>query len=145
VVLKNMTLLSEADYYKYRHLIPAINAFWWLKDAAPDDISRVRMVNTHGGDVLNIHYGLKDVAIRPCCVFEPEISDPFYWKKLKSLIGSKIRYGRYDWVILDVVSDRLFAICDTFVLQDVFGIDSNRWEDSEIKKWFDTKGEEIIM
>ena len=144
MIFKSMTLLSEEEREKYKLIIPKIQQVWWLRTPAANDEKRVRVVDDVFNEVFDFHHQLDNVSIRPCCVFELVPDDPAYWKRPDLLIGSKVKHGRYTWTVLDIVFGNILAICDTAVLDGAFDLKANAWETSEIKAWFDAKGEKII-
>ena len=139
MTIRDIELLSFEKYQKYAHLIPDASCSWWLCTPGyhPENVFFVSPRGTAYGHALcyNSHIG-----IRPFCIFNLELADSLFWCKPKVLAGSKIKYGKYSWTVLDVQNGKLYALCDGLITKRRFDEKVNIWEESELRVWLKTKG-----
>ena len=140
--LKEITLLSEEEYMQYKFLIPPLKDWWWLK--TPSMVTDfVRVVQPNGDISHKSCYGHCG-GVRPVLKFDLEMADPLFWHKTESLIGSKIKYGRCEWVVLDVENNEIYALCNYLLEEKHFDDCDNIWEKSKLKNWLETDTIEYI-
>ena len=139
MILKEITLLTEAEYNRYKSLAPVIKIRWWLRTPARLDrhVCRVQDDGNLDNDGCVISY---TVGVRPVCVFDIEFADPIFWYK----IGTKIKYGKYDWTIIDIQNGKLLALCDDIIGFHYFDEISDVWEESDLKTWLETIAPKLI-
>ena len=143
MVLKEITLLSEEEYAKYKSIISNAGWYWWLKtlDSHYDD--GIRVVDDDG----SLSFGNRDDCVggvRPLCIFNLESSNPMFWRKPKTLVGSKIKCGKFEWTVLNAEAGELYALCDEIIAKHRFDSKTNVWEDSELKAWLESEGLSLI-
>jgi hypothetical protein len=141
MTLKEITLLSKEEYRKHKSIIPEVNRWWWLK--TPEYDSCVCTVD-FAGFFDKSRCWLANRAVRPAGIFELDVSDSLFWHKSENLIGSKIKYGKYSWMILNAERGCLFTLCDDIVAYHCFDERTNDWDSSELKAWLWTEGLKLI-
>ena len=144
MIIEEISLLSENDYIKYRHLIPLVNAWYWLKTPEPLYKNAVRIIDERG-DLAGLYCSTNGGDVRPVCFFDFEPGDLLFWYKGEKLIGSKIKYGAYSWTVLNIENNKLYALCDEIIATcRRFDDKSNVFERSELKYWLKTTGLQLI-
>ena len=143
VLVKEMTLLSREEFKKYKSLIPETMQWWWLKSPAisyQHDVYSVDYVN----DVCIDGCYDRDGGVRPLCIFSLDSTESTFWCKSEKLIGSKIKYGKYNWTVLNSEYGEIYALCDEVVVKHRFDKDTNIWDNSELKILLETAVLEMI-
>ena len=141
--LKSITLLTEREYIKYKSVIPETNWWWWLRSPSPGCGSYVHVIDDDG---TLFDYDCNDYCggVRPFCIFDIESDNPLFWCKSEVLVGSKIKYGKYEWTVLNAENGELHALCDGIIAKHRFDEETNIWQDSELKVWLETEGLKLI-
>lgn len=148
VIIKQISLLTEEQYYKYNSIIPTpvfpkFCWFWWLRTSYSGYTYNVRAVINNG--VIDNHYCYRDYGgVRPFCIFGLDVSEIQFWYKPERLIGQKIKHGKYYWTVLGTNLGELYALCDIVIAKRCFDPDTNVWERSELKQWLETEGLKLI-
>lgn len=143
MTIKKITLLTKEEYVKNKSVIPKINHWCWLKTPCSGDGDYIHIVYADG-DFDYFYVVDNDGGVRPLCVFDIEPDDPIFWYKSEMLVGSKIKYGKYEWTVLNAENSELYALCDEIIARRRFDTESNDWEDSELKAWLETEGLKLI-
>ena len=138
MMFKSVSLLSCEEYWTYRDLIPIINDWWWLRSSDAFFKTIVHVVNGLG-NVSNAECSEKR-GVRPFCIVKFEPDDPRFWSKPEKLIGTKIKWGRCTFTVLDVKNDELYILSDEVVYKRHFDAVSNNWDNSTLKKILDRGG-----
>ena len=138
MVLKEITLLSEDEYIKYRPLIPNIRNWWWLKSRNPRYDEGVRAVE-NTGYLTDIYCHVSYGGVRPFCLFKFESTDFVFWYKPDKLVGTKIQCGKYTWTILDIEGEKVYALCDEIIIDHCFDKFTNVWENSALKRYLEVE------
>ena len=143
MLLKKITLLSREEYIKYHPIIPVVNARWWLKTSYYDrNIDYV----TVAADLGSSSYIVSDIGVRPCCIFELDSSDAAFWCKPEMLIGTKVRFGNYEWTVVDIKEGKIRTLCDQIIAKRRFDCDGNFCclEDADLGLWLVNEGLKLI-
>ena len=143
MLFKNITLLTDEEYIKYKSLIPVTDDWWWLKTPYSAYKNGVRAIKCYGDRCNNFCFS-DNGGVRPLCVFEVETADSIFWSKPEMLIGSKIEYGKYKWTVLNVESSVLYVLCDEIITRRRFDSSVNVWANSELRRWLKTEGLKIM-
>ena len=139
MLIKEIAVFSVEEYNKYKSLVPVIKSFWWLRTPACL-VRRVCCVQNDGNiDNIGCEISYK-VGVRPVCVFDIKFADPVFWYK----IGSKIKYGKYNWTVVDIQNSELFALCDDIIGFHCFDEESDAWQESRLKTWLEAEGLKLI-
>ena len=144
MILKNITLLTEDEFNKYKSIIPVIEHRWWLRTPAPEYDDCTRVINWDGFLSRFSDICRKGNTIRPSCIFGFDPSDIQFWYKPEKLIGTKIEYGKYQWTVLSANFGEIYALCDNVITYRRFDPVSNDWNESELKQWLETDGLNLI-
>ena len=142
--LKEITLLSFEDFQRYMNFIPNVERGWWLKTHNPSDLSRVYVVMPNQNIALAYCFSVS-LGVRPYCTFMIEPADSEFWCKSDKLIGSKIQYGKYNWTILDIDTNEVYALCDSLMGPSFFDAQNGIWGGSYLKRWLDNEGLVLIQ
>ena len=143
MILEKITLLSLEEYTKNEKIIPVIEEYWWLR--TPGDNFNACYVYPNGNaDACGFHVYLETISVRPALKLNLEFDDPLYWHRTKTLVGAKIKYGKYTWTILNTKNGELYALCDEVISKHYFDEETNIWEESELKHWLETEGLKLI-
>lgn len=127
-IIRDITLLSIAEYEKYKDIIPLVDGWWWLRSPGyySDRAARVLLdgVVDIYGDFVEYY---DSTAVRPALIFSPKPS-------LKK--GDKIYLAGYTWTIIS----RDMMLCDdvvgyTYFRKDWEAKNANDYKASDIKKW----------
>lgn len=107
--IKEVTMLTKDEFYRYQNIIPKIEEPYWLKDAPTDDGDHIGVALDKGGyadDVPVWNYAVAKVNIRPVIKYQPEPGEePF-------AIGSKQTIGQYTYTAISSNT----MICDSGVM-----------------------------
>lgn len=145
MTLKKITLLSIEEYRKYKPVISLIKKddWWWLR--SPGDLPNYAASIARNGDIEEIgSHVINDDAIRPALSLNLEVSDSLFWYKPEKVIGTKIKYGKYTWTVLDAEFGGLYLLCDNYIGNHRFDSEFNDWNTSELKGWLETEGLKLI-
>jgi hypothetical protein len=141
--IKNISILSCKQYHEHFDIIPALRQYWWTKTASfsPGRIHRIKDWDDTGRAGL-----LPDSAcgVRPCAVLQYEPSDKEFWMNRRIDSGSKLHYGLWDWTVLEASGNELFVLCDSIVAIHPFDRKTNEWDNSYLKRWLETYGNEVV-
>lgn len=118
--VRDEILLSVEEYRKYKHTIPIIKDWWWLRwshgyiqNNAPF-VGNVGGVRGYGGTIYC------DIgAVRPALQI----------KNHDLKIGDQFKFGRWEWTVIS----RYLAICNQKICDHRFDKESNNYEESEVK------------
>lgn len=144
MTVKEITLLSKEEYKKHRSVIPVISYYWCLR--SPGKYQDQTTVVDHNGDIVadRISVYNSHSAVRPALKLNLEMTDNRFWYKPEKLVGSKIRFGKYNWTVLDANLGELYVLCDKLITRRRFDPESNDWDASELKRWLKTEGMKLI-
>ena len=141
--IKTITLLTVEEYRKCQHLIPLIDEWWWLKTPHHNYGDCIRVI--HGGRGLGYTNCFDDDGgVRPLCIFNIDPSVPLFWQRPESLIGAKLKYGKYNWTILNWEDGVVYALCDKLIATLPYDTETNIWTKSALEVWLETEGLKII-
>lgn len=138
--IKELSLLTEEEYYKHKMLFDDLDDCWWLKPRPGDNIL-LYYINQYGEFASCLSRAcIRDYGIRPTIRVSFNFADAEYWRTAESFIGQKFRYQDITWTVLsfDDVNKELIALCDEFL--DYLPMDTTftGWNTSELKDWLDT-------
>ena len=136
MTIKEITLLSEEEYVKYRSIISNIDCHWWLKTPCLEFDDYVRVVRFSGNPSSRLCSDGSG-GVRPALKVIVDSSDPAFWHKSEKLIGSKIELNKYTWTVLNVECDALYILCDSIIAEHYFDPEVNIWEESKLKQWLE--------
>ena len=138
-----ISILSCEELEKYSDIISEIGRYWWTKTSSfsPGRVKRIK----NRGDGCRAGLLPTDISgVRPCAILQLDPSDKEFWMRRKITHGSKVRYGLWDWTVLDVNNDDLFVLCDKVIANLSFDSRYRDWEYSDLKRWFNERGERMI-
>lgn len=117
-------LLSIEEYNKYKHVIPCINCWWWLRSPHNDSNDVIGVYNadiTCRGVYIGNDYG----AVRPAIRYNDHL--------ITSPIGSRFTWNGVTWVIID--AEKGIAIAEMPIGFEKFDDKSNNYATSYIRRW----------
>ena len=126
MVVRSITLLSGAEYEKYRNIIPEIDVNWWLRSPGEDCPSSFVSWLDHN---VSGHCYLPE--------WESYVRPAVYLGGVNASAGDKISLFAEQWTVLDVHDDIAYVLCDTTIALRRFDKRSCGWEDSELKRWLE--------
>jgi hypothetical protein len=140
MIIKEITIPSIEEYNEYRDMITAVNDRWWLRSPGLCEWDAAYVSADGFVDEYGIYVHDLNTAVRPALRLNLEFGDPLYWYKAKTLVGSKISFGGYTWLVLDTDGDELYVLCNKVVRMHRFDSSTNVWKKSELKcgleNWF---------
>jgi hypothetical protein len=68
-----------------------------------------------------------------------------FWCKSERLTGSKIQFGKFEWIIFNIENGELRALCSEIIAEHCFDENVDDWERSELKAWLTAEGLDLIM
>jgi hypothetical protein len=68
-----VSLLTVDQYNKYRHLLPDVEAWWWLATPYGNYTSSVCCVDNCGDVYYSYFYYCDDIGVRPFCIFKSSL------------------------------------------------------------------------
>ena len=117
-------LLSLAEYNEYKHALPCINCWWWLR--SPDNDSDY-VIGVYNDDVIcrGVYIGNDYGAVRPAIRYNKGY--------ITSSIGSRFTWNGVTWVIID--TEKALAIAEMPIGFENFDDKSNNYGTSHIRQW----------
>lgn len=145
MTLQKITLLSAEEYIKYQSIIPVIkDGWWWLRSPGFTRDIAARVLGSGRIAKIGVLVNYDDCAIRPALRLTLDPSDIQFWYRSEKLIGTKIKYGNYQWTILNAKFGKIYVLCDDIIAKHRFDSKLNNWNTSELKQWLKTEGLSLI-
>lgn len=130
MIIDHIDLLSEGDFFCYKHIIPQFDYYWWLSSPG---VNKLRACEVGFGVLVDRNVSIKTVnGVRPTLTIVG----------LDALPGDKINLFGYNWTVLN----EHLVLCDSRIDDCIFDSYDNNWESSQLKgfleAWLTQKIEE---
>ena len=129
---------------RYTSIIPIIEDRWWSRSPGVNQ-AHAAFIHSNGnfnkyGRIVN----WDDIGVRPALKLNLNLADNLFWYKPEKLVGTKIKFGRYWWTILDSEFGEIYVLCNKLIAKRSFDSKSNDWGKSELKQWLEAEGLKLI-
>lgn len=123
-----ITLLSEDEYKKYKHLILVVDGWWWLRSPR---YYAWGVAGVSGlGTLTCAGYNSTSGGVRPALWIK--ISNPEDFKA-----SDTIELFETTWTVLGVMEEQIYVLADELIACRRFDAESNVWKRSELKEWLE--------